>query len=250
MELSWSTFFLEIVNFLVLVWILKRFLYKPVLDVIARRRAGIEKSLAEAQDKLAQAQALENQYQNRLNEWGQEKYAAHETLHREIEAERARLMTALMTSLDQEREKARVLEERRMRDTLRRNEEQALQHGAQFTGRLLTRLAGPELEVHLLQMVLDDLPQLANARMEALRTAWDAIKEPIAVVSAYPLDEARRQQLQTQFAKLLGPARVAWEFRQDPAVVAGLRVRIGPWVLRANLQDELKFFTEISDGAS
>ena len=42
MELSWSTFFLEIINFLVLVWILKRFLYKPVMDVIARRREGIE----------------------------------------------------------------------------------------------------------------------------------------------------------------------------------------------------------------
>jgi len=34
------------------------------------------------------------------------------------------------------------------------------------------------------------------------------------------------------------------------ALGAGLRVRIGPWVLRANLQDELKFFAEMSDGAS
>ncbi len=249
MELSWSTFFLEIVNFLVLVWILKRFLYQPVLDVIAQRRAGIEKNLAEAQDKLAQAQALENQYQNRLNEWGQEKQAARETLRREIEAERARQMAALVTSLDQEREKARVLEERRLRDTLRRNEEQALQHGAQFAGRLLTRFAGPELESRLLQMVLEDLPQLTNDRMEGLRAAYAATEEPIAVTSTFPLDETRRRELQAQFAKLLGPARVAWDFRQDPALGAGLRVRIGPWVLRANLQDELAFFTEMSDGA-
>jgi len=48
LELSWSTFLLEIINFLVLVWILKHFLYKPVLDVIARRRSGIEKTLADA----------------------------------------------------------------------------------------------------------------------------------------------------------------------------------------------------------
>lgn len=250
MELSWSTFFLEIVNFLVLVWILKRFLYRPVLDVIARRRAGIEKNLAEARDKLAQAQALEDQYQNRLNEWGREKQAARETLRREIESERARLMAALMTSLDQEREKAHALEELRMRDTLRRNEEQALRHGVQFAGRLLTRLAGPELETRLLQMVLEDLPQLTNERREGLRAAFSATEEPITVTSAFPLDEARRQQLQTQFGKLLGPARVTWDFRQDPALGAGLRVRIGPWVLRANLQDELECFTEMSDGAS
>ena len=249
MQLSWSTFFLEIVNFLVLVWILKRFLYQPVLDVIAQRRAGIEKTLAEAQDKLAQAQALQDQYQNRLSEWGREKQTAHETLRREIEAERARLMEALKTSLDQEREKARVLEERRLRDVQRHNEEQALQHGAQFAGRLLTRFAGPELESRLLQMALEDLPQLTPERMEGLRAAYAATEEPIAVISAFPLDEARRRELQAQFAKLLGPARVAWDFRQDPALGAGLRVRIGPWMLRANLQDELAFFTGMSDGA-
>ena len=50
MELNWSTFILEIINFLVLIWILKRFLYKPVLDVIARRRAGIEKTLSDARE--------------------------------------------------------------------------------------------------------------------------------------------------------------------------------------------------------
>ena len=48
MELSWPTFFLEIINFLVLVWILKRFLYKPVLEAIAHRKAVIDKTLVDA----------------------------------------------------------------------------------------------------------------------------------------------------------------------------------------------------------
>ena len=121
--------------------------------------------------------------------------------------------------------------------------------GAQFAGRLLTRFAGPELESRLLQMALEDLPQLTPERMEGLRAAYAATEEPIAVTSAFPLDEARRRELQAQCAKLLGPSRAAWDFRQDPALGAGLRVRIGPWVLRANLQDELAFFTEMSDGA-
>ncbi|WP_054775053.1 hypothetical protein [Methylogaea oryzae] len=42
MELDWSTIALEIVNFLILVWLLKRLLYKPVQDIIAQRRAAIE----------------------------------------------------------------------------------------------------------------------------------------------------------------------------------------------------------------
>ena len=37
MELDWSTFALEIINFLALLWILKRFLYRPILAVVAER---------------------------------------------------------------------------------------------------------------------------------------------------------------------------------------------------------------------
>jgi F-type H+-transporting ATPase subunit b len=247
-QLSWSTFVLEIVNFLVLVWILKRFLYKPVLDVIARRREAIGKTLSDAQDRLSKAQALESQYQNRLNEWGQEKQAAHEVLRREIETERGRLMAALMTSLDQEREKARVLEERQRLEALRRNEEQAYRQGATFAGKLLARLAGPDLENRLLQTALEDLPTLPPERLEELRAAYTAVENPVTVASAYPLSEEQRLRLQASFTKLLGPARATWDFCQDPNLVAGLRVNIGPWVLRANLQDELQYFAEMHDG--
>ena len=62
MEFDWTTFTLEIINFLILVWILKRFLYRPILDVIAKRRAGIEKTLADAQ--RIETEAIEIKQQN------------------------------------------------------------------------------------------------------------------------------------------------------------------------------------------
>ena len=73
MELNWSTFLLEIINFLVLVWILKRFLYRPVLSVLDKRRKSIEESLNEATNRHTQAIALEQQYKQRLEEWALEK---------------------------------------------------------------------------------------------------------------------------------------------------------------------------------
>ena len=112
MELNWSTFLLEIINFLILVWILKHFFYKPVLNVIARRRRSIEKSLNDANTLHEDAEALRVQYENRLAEWEKERQAAHTSLDKEIETERARRMEALRTTLGEEREKARVIEQR------------------------------------------------------------------------------------------------------------------------------------------
>ena len=90
LELNWSTFLLEIINFLILIWILKYFFYKPVLNVIAHRRRNIEKSLNDANTLHGDAEALRTRYENRLSEWEKERQAAHMSLDKEIETERAR----------------------------------------------------------------------------------------------------------------------------------------------------------------
>src|SRR5579863_5192225 len=112
MELNWTTFALEIVNFLVLVWILKRFLYKPVLAAIARRKAAIDETLSNANTRQTQAQALEQQYRNRLADWELENEKLRAAVIEENNTLRTQLMESLQDSLEKEREKSRVLEER------------------------------------------------------------------------------------------------------------------------------------------
>ena len=75
MEFNLSTFVLEIINFLILIWILQRLFYKPVLAVIARRKQHIDKTLAEAQKLQEQAEQLRQRYENRQNQWEREKQA-------------------------------------------------------------------------------------------------------------------------------------------------------------------------------
>jgi len=248
LELNWSTFLLEILNFLVLVWILKRFLYKPVLAVIARRREGIEKSLAEARSLHEDAEALKARYQSRLAEWGQERRQAREQLRGEMEAERTEKLAALQAELAQEREKAAVAEERRQADARRKLEETALVQAARFAGRLLGELAGPELEERLLERVLAELSKLPDERVAALRNNWGRPGNTAIVSSAYPLSESRREELRQAVTTLAGSS-VALRFEQDESLLAGIRITLGAWVLGANLRDELKSLAEFANGA-
>lgn len=243
MELDWVTFALEIVNFLILIWILQRFLYKPVLAAIARRKAAIEKTLSEAAARQADAQALEQQYRNRLTDWEREKATLRARLAEEIDAQRTRAMAALQDALDQERDKHHVLEERRVNELRRQIEEQANARGAQFAARLLTRLAAPELEARLVGLVLDDLAQLPEETLQALRAACRDAGHKITVTSAFPLAEPQRRALLQRFMDL-ARQRVVGEFKENERLLAGLRIAVGPWVAHANLQDELKFFAE------
>ncbi|MBU0499056.1 MAG: F0F1 ATP synthase subunit delta [Gammaproteobacteria bacterium] len=246
MELNWTTFLLELVNFLVLVWILKRFLYRPVQEVIARRRAGIEKTLTDAHALRTEAETLRQQYENRLADWEQERRLAREALIREIEAERTQRRAGLHADLDREREKARVIAERQRADALRGLEQTALAQGARFAARLLESAAGPETEARLVELALTELSQLPIEKGMALRNHRAGIDERV-VASAFPLPEGQRLRLTQALAALSGgesPVR----FEQDASLIAGLRISIGPWVLAANVRDELQGFAELGHG--
>jgi len=242
MELDWTTFFLEIVNFLVLVWLLKHFFYRPVLAVIARRREGIERTLADAQATQSEAQALRSSYEARNAEWSKEKEAARAKLAEEIAAERDRAMESLRASLADEREKARVLEEKRLAEWRRTVEERAVALGAAFSAKLLGRFAAPALEATLVDATLEDLPGLPADQARTLSAAAKGGSAKPYVTSAYPLDAGRRNAIRDALSALAG-SRVDPEFAEDPQLLAGLRVSLGAWILQANLRDELKFFT-------
>jgi F-type H+-transporting ATPase subunit b len=245
MELNWSTFVLEIINFLILVWILKHFFYQPVLNVIARRRRSIEKTLNDAKTLHEDAEALRVQYENRLAEWEKERQAAQSSLDKDIETERAQRMEALQTTLGEEREKARVIEQRALETSRLHAEETALAQGAQFSARLLSLAAGVELEQRLLDLLLKELTALPPKQLSTLRAAAGKTTDRILVASAYPLDDDTRLSLERMLASVL-EVTPPFHYEQDKDLMAGLRVTMGSWVLRANLQDELKSFAELA----
>jgi F-type H+-transporting ATPase subunit b len=244
-QLDWSTFLLEIVNFLILVWLLKRFLYKPVLAAIAQRRTAIEKQLADAQTRQEEAKALEAQYRNRLAEWEKEKETLYAHLNEEIEARREKMMATLAESLGQEREKAHVLDERRLNELEKRAREAGVRTGVEFTARLFARIASPELESKLTSIIIEDLPKLPEARMVALRAGAASNGRPIGVTSAFPIPGVQRDAVSAILKQISGNSATI-EFSEDRCLLAGLRIAIGPWIVHGNLKDELGFFAEMA----
>ncbi len=245
MELNWSTFLLEIFNFLVLVWILKHFLYHPILTVLENRRKKIQQSLSEASQRQTQAIALEQQYQGRLDQWELEKQQARDALVQEIQTERNHRLQQLQTELDNEREKASVIQERQFRETQQQQQQLAHQQAAKFAARLLSSLAGPDLELRLIDLFINELDQQTEERITRIRDSYTDSAENITVTSAYPLSDAQKKQLNKALSRLCGQP-VTITYNQNSELIAGLHVTIDAWVLHINLRDELNSFVELS----
>jgi F-type H+-transporting ATPase subunit b len=205
MGLDWSTFVLEIVNFLVLVWILKRFLYRPVLAVLAERRSRVEQVLAEARAAEERAGALKNQFESRLADWEQEKTAARERLAAELALERERHLESLAQALNEERERSAAQDAHRQEILRRELVAEAGTEARQFASRLLGRVAGPELEARLVDLFIEELAALPEERLSALRAGQHGQGQGV-FATAYPLPDAERRRLTSARTSRARPA--------------------------------------------
>ena len=242
MEFDWTTVILEMLNFLVLIWLLKRFFYRPVLDVIEKRRAASEKILTDADARHREADALKGDYEQRLAQFGKEHELAMARLDEEIAAERERRLAAVELEATADRQRRRMLEARETGEREAAMEREAVAIAGRFASRFLDRLAGPELETKLVDLALAELQTVSPEKLAELRTALRDPATSIKVVTVYPLDATRRASFAAMLGSLAG-RELTPQFQEDATLKSGLCLMAGAWVLMANLRDELNFFT-------
>ncbi|TCV84559.1 MULTISPECIES: F0F1 ATP synthase subunit delta [Methylomonas] len=243
MQFDWTTFILEILNFLVLVWILQRFLYRPILAMLDARQQRIQDETELAAQLRDEAEALRQQYEQRLADWNQQQ----ETSRRQLDEELAQLRNTATENLKQtladEEAKLRVRNQ-----TLITAREAALIReaaGAAYgqAAAMLQRLASPQLTQQIVEVFLQDLQHMPDSEQTALRKAAAMLigASAVEVLSAHPLSETDQARVTETLSTAAGQA-LQLTIKEDSTLIAGLRAVVGECQLHANLADELAFF--------
>jgi F-type H+-transporting ATPase subunit b len=108
MQIDWWTLALQAVNFLVLVWLLSRFLYRPVRQVIEKRQALSQEAADAAQRKADAAEAARRHYEEEQKALEAERRGLAEAVHKDMQQECERMLEAARTEADQIRAEAKV----------------------------------------------------------------------------------------------------------------------------------------------
>ena len=223
MLIDWFTVGAQALNFLVLVWLLKRFLYKPILQAIDAREKRIAVELANADAKKAEAEKERDEFRHKNEEFDQQRAALLSKATDDAKAERERL-------LDEARKAADALSAKRM-ETMRsdaRSLSRAIgrrteQEVFAIARKALTDLAGTSLEERLGEVFTRRLREMdgkAKAGLaEALRTASD----PALVRSALDLPAQQRAAIQNALNEKFS-AEIHVRFETAPDLVGGIEL--------------------------
>lgn len=223
MLIDWFTVIAQIINFLILVWLMKRFLYRPILNAIDAREKRIAAGLADADARKAEAGMEREEFKRKNEEFDQQRAALLNKAMDEAAAERRRLLDearkdsdALRTKLqDQVSSEYQVLHEEIARRT--RAEVFAIARKA------LTDLAGTSLEERMVDVFVRRLRDLDSAEKERLASLLKSSPNAVLVRSAFDIPLAQRALIEGAIKETLG-IETQVRFEVVPDLIGGIEL--------------------------
>jgi F-type H+-transporting ATPase subunit b len=238
MLIDWFTVGAQLLNFVVLVWLMKRFLYKPVLAAIAAREQRIASELADADAKRSAAQRERDEFQGKNEQFERQRAALLRQVEDEAKSERQRL-------LEQARSAAEALSARRadaLRDEARRMNlaisQRTQQEVFEIVRKVLTELAATSLEERLVEVFTRRLRELRGPAKEVLSAALAGSLEPALVRSVFELPEQQRALLQAALNETFA-REVALRFESSAELISGIEFIVNGQKLAWNVADHL-----------
>lgn len=223
MQIDWWTLALQAINVLILIWLLSRFLFRPVMGVIAQRQAAAVALLADAQTAKDAATAEAMALKTRNTDFDAEAVTQRGEMQATIVAEHRRLIEQTKgeaAALIQQAIAANVVERTRMKAEL---DEKAAILAGQIAQKLLSRVPVIATIDALFEDFLDRVRALPA--QDRLTLASDM---PLTVFTPVSLEEGMQNRYVRDLQAVL-PGLSPPQFAVDISLIAGFEMR-GPHV--------------------
>lgn len=241
MSVDWITVAAQILNFLVLVWLLRHFLYGPVIRAMDRREAEISDRLRDAHRQGQEAEAEAARLRELQEAFEAERKARLAAADAEAESYRQSLHEGARQDVAERREEWQRNVEEEKQAFLRDARERSAEAFSAMAQRALRDLADETLEDRIACRFAGVLAELDETDAAAVRTALSARREPVAVRTAFDLSEARRSEVAAALRNRFGED-LEVKFDRSPDLACGLEIRAGGQVVRWSLDGFLDDF--------
>ena len=238
MLIDWFTVGAQVINFVILVWLMKRFLYKPILDAIDVREQKIATELANADSKKLEAQKERDTFQQKNDAF---------------DAQRAGLLSQATNAANAEGQRLQE-EARKAADALRVRREEALKSDAKnlyqsitkraqqeifaIARKTLTDLATTSLEQNIIEVFVKRLHALDDKTKLQFSDALKVGSDAVIVRSAFELATEQRGAIQDA-AKSVFATEMPLKFQVAPDLIGGIELSANGHKVAWNIEEYL-----------
>lgn len=223
MLIDWFTVLAQTVNFLILVWLLKRYLYQPILDTIDAREQRIAGELADTAEKQQLAGQERDDYQQKNIDFDNQRDAMLRKATAAAETERQRLLAQARTDADDLARKNQLSVKREQhlqsQELSRLTQTQVIA----ITRKTLTALANRPLESAIIAVFVQQLELLHDDAKSSFKQSLFKAKNSAVVRSAFALQDPEQSMIQ-QAVNHCFSAQVQLAFVTSEHSIAGIEL--------------------------
>lgn len=238
MLIDWFTVIAQVINFLILVWLLKRFLYRPILNAIDARENRIASRIADASRKESEAQKQREAYQQKNELFDKQRNAQMNEVLEAAKTERAQLLDAARQESDDLRARLKQAisnEQHSLNEELSRR---ARDEVFAIARKVLSDLADASLEQRMTEIFLDRLRELNTAQITEFKSAFKVSNDSLRVRTAFKLTAQQKTAIETVIAEIFGKQKPL-EFIVVPDLVSGIEINTGGRKIAWSIADYL-----------
>ena len=223
MLIDWFTVIAQAVNFLLLVWLMKRFLYQPILKALDAREKRIAAELADADAKEAEAVKARDEFKRRNEEFDRQRDTMLSKATEEAAKERSRLFDAVRRDADSMRDK---LQDQLGSEYRNLHDEFALRTRAEvfaIARKTLADLAGESLEERMTNVFIVRLKNLDSGERKNLADLLVSPETPVLIRSAFGLAPAQQAAIEDAVRSTLA-TKAPVRFEIVPDLIGGIEL--------------------------
>jgi F-type H+-transporting ATPase subunit b len=224
MHIDWLTVAAQAVNFLILVYLLRRFLYRPVMTAMARREERIALQLQETESREQEAEQEAQRYREKSDALAGERDALLRAAEQEADELRKSMLEKTREEVDATRTTWQKEVERERQEFLRAFKQQAGTALIQTARRVLADLAEVELEQQLIRTFMKHLESLDHGLLAALRKSAQKAAE-IRVTTSFEPDPDTRSRIKRAIEHhLLEGKETDVQFHRSADLICGIEL--------------------------
>ncbi len=203
MLIDWFTVLAQVTNFLILIFLLKRFLYEPILNAIDKREELIAKRISDAKEMEDEAKMIGKALKDKIEDYDKHSTDRERELNEKLKLESERM-----------REKARIAAVK-LSEKWHKNLEEEAFHLNQvivkrtqseviaLTRKTLSDLAGTELEDRMIEVFVKRLKGMDQNRRENLKSILQASQNKITINSSFEISNTQIETIKSTVTKLV-----------------------------------------------
>ncbi len=238
MSVNWFTVIAQVLNFLILVWLLKRYLYKPILKAIDERETKIKSQIEDAEKKEADAKKEREDFAKKNEDFEKQKKELMDKALEEVKTKRESLLDTAKKDAEELRIKIEELVKEEQEHLGEEISHRAKTEVFSIAEKMMKDLADTSLEYKIVTVFVERLKNLGDEENKKLVDAFNHSKEDILIQSAFELQPSQQTEIEAVLNKIL-QEKLSFQFKTDPELISGIELNANGYKVSWSISEYL-----------